>query len=211
MGMVEDRRLPRRVVQVLVLGTVSALVLLGARASAAGAAELPVSGTFTATGTLASDGCATFHQVVDGSGDWTGLGTTTLHLDFCTAFLGGEDWPVLGTFSLSTDAGTLTGELDGSVKAGTQTPDGFPFTFQLDVTGATGDLSGTTGSLTLEGFFGLAAATVHGTVAGTLTVPPGTPDDADDCKQGGWRELVDDQGRPFANQGSCVAWVVAGP
>ncbi|HKY67841.1 MAG TPA: hypothetical protein VJM49_15770, partial [Acidimicrobiales bacterium] len=87
MGMVEESRLPRRVVQLLVLGTVTALVLLGMRASAAGAAELPVSGTFTATGTLASDGCATFHQVVDGSGDWTGLGTTTLHLDFCTAYV----------------------------------------------------------------------------------------------------------------------------
>ena len=87
-----------------------------------------------------------------------------------------KDWPVLGTFSLSTDAGTLTGDLGGSVKAGTQTPDGFPFTFQLGVTGATGDLTGTTGSLRLEGFFGLGAATIHGTVAGTLMVPPATPD-----------------------------------
>lgn len=207
MGTDVDRRLPRRVVQMLVLGAVAALLLTGGRATAAGAADLPVTGTFTATGTLETLGCPTFHQVVDGSGDWTGLGTTTLHLDFCTVYVGAEDWPVLGTFSLSTAAGTLTGDLGGSVKAATQTPDGFPFTFQLTVTAATGDLAGATGSLTLEGFFGLGAATVHGTVAGTLTVPPRAPDDAEDCRHGGWRELVDDQGRPFANQGRCIAWV----
>lgn len=121
--------------------------------------------------------------------------------------MGSEDWPVLGTFSLSSGAGTLTGDLGGSVKAGTQTPDGYPFTFQLTVTGATGDLTGATGALALDGFFGFGALTAHGTVAGTVTVPPLSPVDPDDCRNGGWRELVDDQGRPFANQGLCIAWL----
>ncbi len=207
MGTVTNVRLPKRLAQLVVLASVAALLLVGAQVSAAGAAELEVSGSFTATGTLSSEGCPTFHQVVDGGGDWTGLGQTALHLDFCTFYGGAEDWPVLGTFSLSSDAGTLTGDLGGSVKADTQTPDGFPFTFQLTVTGGTGDLAEATGTLALEGFFGFGAATAHGTVAGTLTVPPLSPAGIDDCMNGGWHELVDDQGRPFANQGLCIAWV----
>jgi hypothetical protein len=35
---------------------------------------------------------------------------------------------------------------------------------------------------------------------------PATPADADDCKRGGWQHLVDDAGRPFANQGECVSY-----
>jgi hypothetical protein len=202
-----NARLPKRAAQLVVLASVAALVLVGAHVSAAGAAELEVSGSFTATGTLSTDGCTVFRQVVDGDGDWTGLGQTTLHLDFCTAYVPTENWPVLGTFSLSSDAGTLTGDLGGTVKAGTQTPDGFPFTFQLTVTGASGDLADATGTLALEGFFGFGALTAHGTVAGTLTVPPLSPADTGECMNGGWRELVDDQGRPFANQGLCIAWV----
>ena len=29
------------------------------------------------------------------------------------------------------------------------------------------------------------------------------------CKKGGWRNLANDQGRPFRNQGQCVSFVVA--
>lgn len=35
-----------------------------------------------------------------------------------------------------------------------------------------------------------------------------TPPNKDACKNGGWREYVDDQGRPFASQGQCVTWTV---
>jgi hypothetical protein len=192
----------------LVVATAAAAIaLIGIRVPAAGAAELPVAGTFTATGTLGTSGCPTFHQVVDGSGEWTSLGTTSLHLDFCTTSVGALDWPAVGTFELTTATGTLTGDLGGSVQAGNQTPDGFPFTIDLTIAGGTGELTGATGTLTLTGFFGLAAATADGTVSGTVTTPT-TPAALDDCRSGGWSDLVDDRGQPFRNQGECIAWVV---
>ena len=36
------------------------------------------------------------------------------------------------------------------------------------------------------------------------------PRTKDDCKNGGWRSLTDDQDRPFKNQGDCVSFVNAG-
>lgn len=37
-----------------------------------------------------------------------------------------------------------------------------------------------------------------------LSVVPKTPESADDCKDGGWMQLVDDDGNAFDNQGQCV-------
>jgi hypothetical protein len=37
--------------------------------------------------------------------------------------------------------------------------------------------------------------------------PPRAPANVDECKDGGWVDLVDDSGQPFANQGDCVAYV----
>jgi hypothetical protein len=35
-----------------------------------------------------------------------------------------------------------------------------------------------------------------------------TKDDGNDCgRDDGWRNLYDDEGNPFANQGHCIAWV----
>ncbi|HEY8543983.1 MAG TPA: hypothetical protein VIL36_03005 [Acidimicrobiales bacterium] len=36
---------------------------------------------------------------------------------------------------------------------------------------------------------------------------PSTPTSTDDCMDGGWQHLVDDEGRPFANQGQCVSYL----
>jgi hypothetical protein len=36
---------------------------------------------------------------------------------------------------------------------------------------------------------------------------PDQPQSKDHCKNGGWRTLVDDRGRPFRNQGQCVSYV----
>jgi hypothetical protein len=38
-------------------------------------------------------------------------------------------------------------------------------------------------------------------------VRPAIPASMDDCKDQGWRSLVDDFGRPFQNQGGCVSFV----
>lgn len=38
----------------------------------------------------------------------------------------------------------------------------------------------------------------------------GTPATVDDCKNGGWMDLVDHNDRPFRNQGDCVSYVATG-
>jgi hypothetical protein len=39
-----------------------------------------------------------------------------------------------------------------------------------------------------------------------LTFAGATPARADDCKNGGWQNLADDQAQPFNNQGQCVSF-----
>jgi hypothetical protein len=41
-----------------------------------------------------------------------------------------------------------------------------------------------------------------------VTFAGATPATADDCRNGGWRNLADDQARPFNNQGQCVSFAV---
>lgn len=45
---------------------------------------------------------------------------------------------------------------------------------------------------------------------GAVSAPVPFPVVRDDCKHGGWRLLVDAQGRPFKNQGDCVSYVATG-
>jgi hypothetical protein len=40
-----------------------------------------------------------------------------------------------------------------------------------------------------------------------LSFGPEQPASKDDCKRGGWRNLADDQGQSFRNQGQCVSFV----
>jgi len=171
--------------------------------------ELAVSGAFTATGTLGSE-CVIFHQVVDGTGEWTALGASSFTLDFCLAAdQGGNHYPVYdGTFTITAaDGGTLTGDVGGYVEAGGPGPQ-FPLHFVLTVTGGTGRFTDATGSMAMEGSFGPAAFTAEGTVDGTVTLPPPTPSSWRDCLHGGWRNLVDHRGRPFHNLGHCLLWAV---
>jgi len=44
----------------------------------------------------------------------------------------------------------------------------------------------------------------------TFTVLPVVPQSKDDCKNGGWQGVTDDQGRPFKNQGDCVSFAATG-
>ena len=166
--------------------------------------DLVVTGSFTGTGTLGPE-CGLFHVVVNGSGDWTGLGLSTFTLDFC---LDSDEAIFDGTFTIiAADGGTLTGDMSGSVEAVGPGPE-FPLHFVLTVTGGTGRYEGATGSIAMEGAFGVAAATVHGTVDGVVTLAPSTPSSKDDCRNGGWQHLVDANGQPFRNQGHCIRWVV---
>lgn len=168
---------------------------------------LEVSGPFTATGTLVGGPCV-FNQVVDGEGDWTGLGASTFHLEFCTEPIGTSvTFSSAGTFSITTAEGTLSGTLAGTVDAGLPGTE-FPFDYELVVDDATDGLEGATGTLTLQGAFGLAAATAWGDISGTIELPPPTPSSKDDCKHGGWKNFVDGDGKPFRNQGHCIRYVL---
>ena len=42
-----------------------------------------------------------------------------------------------------------------------------------------------------------------------ITFGPDVPTTTADCKNGGWRDLANDDGQPFRNQGGCVAWVAS--
>src|SRR5205814_1428668 len=86
------------------------------------------------------------------------------------------------------------------------TPDGFPYEFDVAVTGGTGRYAGATGLIVLSGFFGIGAATINGTASGSISYGS-IPTAVTDCQRGGWRHLIDTTGRPFPNQGSCIASV----
>jgi hypothetical protein len=166
--------------------------------------DLVVTGSFTGTGTLGPE-CGVFHVVVNGSGDWTGLGLSTFTLDFC---LGSDEAIFDGTFTITAaDGGTLTGDMSGSVEATGPGPE-FPLHFVLTVTDGTGRYQGATGSIAMEGVFGARAETVNGTVDGVVTLAPSTPSSTHDCRNGGWQHVVDENGQPFRNQGHCISWVV---
>jgi hypothetical protein len=198
---------------VINLVVVSALLVLSMPAAEA-SLSVPVTGSFTATGSL-SGSCPptalSLHQVVDGTSSLSPPGPSSFHLDFCIASPpGGLDWPVLtgATFSLTTPQGTLAGSMGGFVQANNQTPNGFPLHLLLIVASGTGALQGATGTVVLDGFFSVGAVTATGTVSGTLTLPTPTPKNKNECKHDGWRNLADDHGQPFKNQGQCVSWAV---
>jgi hypothetical protein len=193
---------------------VTATILAWA-AAPAGAQDVPVLGTFTGSGSF-DFSCNPFREMQTGSGDWTGLGTVTFSLDFCVEFppVITDPWPITGgTFTITTPGGTLTGDMGGTTSAASPEPDGrFPFSYELTVTGGTGDLAGATGQLTLDGlleFLPPFGRNIEGTVSGTLTTPAHTPTFKDDCKQDGWRTLTDETGAAFRNQGDCVSWANA--
>jgi hypothetical protein len=192
----------------LAVGFVAAVGLLGGLAAPAAAEDLQVTGSYTGTGIIVTEPCGGMIGVVaDGSGDWTGLGSTTFRMGFCDAFP--VDTIFLGSFTVTTADGSVTGVLTGEVQAFGPGPE-FPFHLVMDLGSGTGSgrFTGATGQLVLDGAFGLGAATFHGTVAGTIHIPPPTPATRDDCKNGGWRNLGDEAGTPFRNQGDCVAWAI---
>jgi hypothetical protein len=126
-------------------------------------------------------------------GTWTGLGASTFNLDYCVTLQPGGQSPLVGTVG------------------GTAEPEGYPAHYELTTTGGTGAFDRASGDLVFEAFWDGELApvfSIHGTVSGTVAVPPAVPTTRDDCLHGGWRGLADDTGQPFRNQGACVAWVV---
>lgn len=55
-----------------------------------------------------------------------------------------------------------------------------------------------------------SASDGHGTYLDAVSVPATSPTTADQCKQGGWQDLVDSRGNSFKNQGDCVNFFATG-
>jgi hypothetical protein len=64
----------------------------------------------------------------------------------------------------------------------------------------TGGLIGTAGLVHVDNF------SVNGQVVGS----PTSPTSKDDCKNGGWQNMLDANGHSFKNQGDCVSYVATG-
>jgi hypothetical protein len=198
------------VVWLVALGALWSLAAPATATGAPGGTELPVSGTFTGTGFFDSPpDCVAFHTWHDGSGTWTSLGDSTFHLDYCVTYTATGPSPLAGTFTIEAAGGTLTGDVTGTLGAVAE-PEGFPVHYELTVTGGTGDYEGATGSLVFEASWDaevIPVTSIHGTVSGSVILPPSTPSSVDDCRHGGWRDFVDHTGQPFRSQGHCIAWV----
>jgi hypothetical protein len=191
-----------------VVGVAAAVVLSVGASSPAGAEELPVSGTFTGTGGFSSEPCSFIPVQETGTGELTSLGSVTFVMAFCTIDAPqGVPNPIAdGEFTVTSAEGTLVGDLTGTVEAQGMGPE-FPLHFVWTVIGGTGRFDGATGSLALEGAFGLGAFTVSGTIDGVVDVRPPMPATMSDCMHGGWRHFGDENGDAFRNQGQCIAFV----
>lgn len=172
-----------------------------------------IAGSFAGDGDFVNDPCA-IPEVPDtagigvaftASGDLSSLGATDLEGILC---LDPRDGRAFGPLTLSAERGTITGDIDGER---VESPDLDPSTFDLDytVSGGTGRFAGASGTLSVQLTVRIATLPIEvdGAIDGRVTVPPRTPTSTADCKHGGWRHLVDDQGRPFGSQGACIRWV----
>jgi hypothetical protein len=173
-------------------------------AAPVGAATEAVAGTATSSG---GNGFTTADLAYSSPGM---LGSGTMHFDFVLI----PDSPgsrTEGTGVLTrSDGATLTGPETSSVNA--NPAGGFDVVAQFTVTSGTGGLAGVTGEIVLTGTVaGPGSVGDVFTMTGTLTTPSPVATDKDQCKHGGWQNLVDDQGEAFRNDGQCVSFVVAEP
>lgn len=207
----------RRVLRWAAAAVVTSAAVVGLPAGA-DAVEQPVSGSMSGTTEVAFTACPIIGNTVDVAGDLTTLGTSSLDLLFCVLPpIRDNHWPIShGSFTIATADGTLTGsEVTGFVE-----PQRAPFLvhLQLTVSGGTGRFEGATGSLALEGVFTFVVDPETGhptghaevTLTGTADVPLPLARTKADCKNGAWRVHADDEGRPFRNQGACVAFIDRG-
>jgi len=168
-----------------------------------------VTGPVTATGTIIA--CGDIGTVSDGRADLTYLGPSDIHFETCLGGMDGQHpQPVIGgTFTITSPLGALRGNVGGSIEALDASPQGFPFHLLLTISTGTGQLTGASGTLVLDGYFGYGATVATGTITATLVLAPHTPRSKADCKAGGWKTLANDRGQAFPNQGQCVSFVVA--
>jgi hypothetical protein len=191
-----------------IVGSSVALGLFLGFTAPAGAAELPVEGSYAGSAMLTQEGCVrpgsgNIGHTTVATGTISPLGETQVDGLTCLGPGSGGSTELFGSFTFTGADGSITGEMTGLM-------DGSCCLFfehmTVVITGGTGDFEGATGTLSVEGVF-LNLSSVEGTVTGSITVPPNTPTSKADCMNGGWRDFEDENGEPFKNQGDCIAWV----
>jgi hypothetical protein len=192
----------------IIFGLVVLLTLLASPATARSlTTDAPVSGSYSGTGTISIESCEYIRQNVSATGSLVPFGESQIALNFCLGDVpeGSLRSQVLdGAFTISAADGTVSGSIGGFVQP--FNPGGenvFPYQLVLTIAGGTGSYAGSTGTIVLDGFFGLAGMTTQGTASGTLFSAP----TKSDCKHGGWRTAANPSGQPYANQGRCVSSV----
>jgi hypothetical protein len=187
-----------RVGRAALAGLIVTSVALSTVTPAAAATET-ITGTATTSG---GNGFTTTDFVYTSPGV---LGSGTIHFDF-VLIPQPPGFRTEGTGVLTrSDGATLTGTTTGTVDLSSSP---FPVVIRFAVTSGTGTLSGATGEIVLAGTSrGPGVVGDVFTMTGTLTTPPPVPTDKDQCKNGGWQNLGDDQGELFRNQGQCVSFV----
>lgn len=185
-----------------VVGLLATLMTLST-AAPVGAVTEPVTGTATTSG---GNGFTTTDFVYSSPGI---LGSGTMHFDF-VLIPAPPGLRTEGTGVLTrSDGAMLTGTETSTVDL-TTTP--FPVVIHFTVSSGTGALAGAAGEIVLTGTSrGPGAVGDVFTITGTLTTPPPVPTDKNQCKDGGWQDLADNQGQPFRNQGQCVSFVEPTP
>jgi hypothetical protein len=181
-------------------------------ASASTPAQHPVSGTYAGTGGIALPGTcggALVQTFGTATGDIAPFGTSTVAYDFCVPFSapgsGGVSPVESGSVVITSAAGSVSGTVSGTVQTAETTD--FPYDLDVTVTSGTGAFSGASGTIGLVGNFTGGAQEITGTASGTISYGPEIATEKSDCRDGGWRNLVDADGQPFKNQGRCIASV----
>jgi hypothetical protein len=108
----------------------------------------------------------------DGTVTLAAGGQASWHVDLCASSAQPvqAQTPVYGgDFTLTSADGTVSGTVT-STTSSTSGPQGFATHLDLVATGGTGALVGATGTLTFDGFVGVAGSTFAGDLVGTVTI-----------------------------------------
>ena len=187
----------KRIVLAIAVITLTSFLLQVPRGSTLTPAEYRVSGSLSGTWRREARSCggSSFLATVHVTGDVAPFGSSTVGYAFC----GNDSTHLIEPlgFTLTAPDGTVTGVGTGSGFEGSEPP--------FAVTAGTGRYAGITGTITFSPDYGVPV--VHLTASGTVSFGPPFPTTRDDCKHEGWRNVVNDQGQPFKNQGQCINFV----
>jgi outer membrane protein assembly factor BamB len=191
---------------ITLLAVVSLGVALGSgSAGAFTVTTYAVNGSYTGTVEFHQNvpGCSAggLELALTGSGTIAPFGVSSFALTFCGA-------PGHDQFALTATDGTVTGPVTHLTLSVIR--ELFTAHFEVAITGGTGRYAHASGNLTsdLSSFNG---APTEGSMSGTVAFGAPTPTAKAECMNGGWRNLSDNTGVPFKNQGTCIAFALHNP